>query len=220
MDAGLKNSSWGLVLDLGDDVPDSALKALYSSIWDTPDARGPHFKMGEWRGLPRAAEGELLDGKCYTKFEMDELGYPPNWQVPLSFSISLFGFPENLPNNQQLAHFLLEKANDFSANHSFRLGIIGELSCYYINADLFSEDWLDLHQDSVLALMLDKRHPFAKSYPGQDFSQGLSLYERSELQKFWTTDDLQTRYLRFKQRIARDLHAPRLGLEWERPNDN
>lgn len=225
---GIKSSSWGLVLDLGDKVPQAHLEALYNSVWDSPEFTGPAFKMGEINGLPRGAEGLMtllsgdaaLNGKCYTKIETDDLGYPPSWEVPLSFSLSAFGFEQNLPDNQLLSEFLLKKAQAFAELHPFRLGIIGELSCYYINADLFSEDWLDLHQGSVLALMLDKRHPFARQHPGAEFTEGLYLYERAALAPFASADDEHTRYLRFKQRIARDLHAPRLGLEWERPNDN
>lgn len=217
------SGSWGLVIDLGDAPTAEHLKQLYDSIWQDEAVSGPRFRLGQFMGLPRAAEGELRiagqPGKCYTKFEVDDLGYPAGWQAPVSFTFSLFGFADNLPANQVLYDFLLARAEALTALVPWRMALIGDLSCYYLNAELINEDWLDLHQGSVLGLLLPPAHPLTRSHPGQ--ARGANqLYERPELKAFASSDDDQARYLRFKQRISRDLHSPRQRLDWESPNQN
>ena len=219
------SGSWGLALDLGDEVRPEVLEQLFAAVWQAPEFSGPRFKLGEYAGVPRAAEGDLslsdeIQGSCYTKFEEDSLGYPPSWQVPLSFNLSVYGFAQNLPENQELYHFLLAKAREFAAVADFRMAMLGDLTCYYLNAEFLNEDWLDLQQQSVQALILPQRHPFARRHPGQDRGDKLWLYEREQLQTFWSSDDEGTRYLRFKQRLAQELHSPRIDLEWESPSQN
>ncbi|PKL79209.1 MAG: hypothetical protein CVV27_02225 [Candidatus Melainabacteria bacterium HGW-Melainabacteria-1] len=217
------SGSWGLVLDLGDEIAEEALRRLYDAVWQASEFTGPRFKLGDYKGLPRGAEGSLTlagqSGQCYTKFEQDTLGYPPGWQVPLSFSLSLFGFATPLPDNQTLYQFLRQQAQAFYELLPYRMAVIGELSCYYLNAEFLNEDWIDLQQQSLLALLLPPQHPFGKRHSGQSTGP-LQLYEQEDLRAFWSTDSEQDRYLRFKQRISNDMHSPRQDLDWERPNQN
>lgn len=221
------SGSWGLVLDLGDNPAESVLQKLYAAVWDAPEFSGPKFKMGEYLSLPRAAEGGLSlpgsgqSGSSYTKFDADNLGYPMGWQVPLSFQLSVYGFGENLPANQELYRFLLTKARQFAGLSYFRMAVICELSCYYLNAEFLNEAWLDLQQQSVLALILPERHPFTRQHPGQTWEKGMFLYERPELEPFWTEADEATRYTHFKRRLSEELHSPKqTSLEWESPSQN
>jgi len=218
------NGSWGLNLDLGEEVPDSAIQALYNYVWQKLGALGPDFEFGQYRQCPQAAEGRLQlqdqTGKCYTKFEEDSLGYPPGWLVPVSFSLSLFGFESGLPENTSHHQFLLEQAREMYQIHPYRMAMIGDLTAYYLNLDLLNTDWIDLHQTQILSLMLSTRHPFTRQHPGQAFAADMSLYGQAELKGFWTTDEVPTRYLRFKKSISKALHPEHQPLEWETPSDN
>jgi hypothetical protein len=218
------SASWGLNLDLGDQLNPETLSQLYQAIWTAPEFSGPRFKLGEYQGLPKAAEGELCvaeqAGKCYTKFELDNLGYPSSWQVPLSFSLSLFGFEQGLPKNKKLYKFLLSQLRRLGRLSDYRMAMIGDLGCYYLNAEFISESWVNLHQDAILALILPKSHPFARLHPGQKFGRKHFIYTQSELGVFWNHEDQQTRYLDFKKQLSHQLHSPSLNLEWEQPSDN
>lgn len=217
------SGSWGLVVDLGNQVQDQLLAQLYTTLWESPEFSGPQFKMGEYHGVPRAAEGNLklqakdkiLGGSCYTKFEEDTLGYPPGWLVPLTLQLSVYGFELNLPENLVIYDFLINKANLIAKITPYRMAVICELSCFYLNADFINEDWLNLHQQSIQALILPERHPFARRHAGLPWHPGLILYGAQQMQTFWTDADESTRYNQFKQRMAEELHAPPQPLEWE-----
>ena len=105
------SSSWGLIFDLGDEIPAETVQALNQAIWSRPEFEGPEQKMGQFQGSFRAAEGHLTlaaqSAKTYTKFEQDSIGYPPGWQVPLSLHISLYKMAPALPENPE--QIILEK---------------------------------------------------------------------------------------------------------------
>lgn len=215
--------SWGLVLELGDTPPDKNLQALYTSIWNDPAFTGPTFQMGQLEGskLPRAAEGGLTlqdcgqSGKCYTKFETDHLGYPPGWIVPWTFQLSVYGFARPLPENPELYAFLLEKARAFGQRPGYRMALICELSCFYLNAEFLRPSWVDMQRESVLALRLPQTHPFARNHPGRSDGSDWQLYERNELAAFWSESNESTRFATFKRQLSESLHQPGQQLEWE-----
>lgn len=218
------SSSWGLALDLGEAVSEARLQALYDAIWQDARFQGPQFKLGGYRCVPQAAEGALHleghEGKTYTKFEEDGIGYPPGWQVPITFTLSVFGFAENLPQSHLLYDFLLAQARLLREIHPYRMAFIGDLGSYYLHAEMVNPAWLDLQQESVLALLLDSAHPLTRQHSGEAFADQLWLYPQAALKSFWTEDDFATRFQRYKEQMAEQLHSQTQPLEWEAPSEN
>lgn len=218
------SSSWGLALDLGDEISAASAEALYQEIWLRSDFKEPDFKMGTFLSVPQAAEGKVSvagqQGKTYTKFERDGIGYPSGWQVPLTFSLSLFGFEDNLPDNQNLHDYLLKMAEQLALCVPYRMAVIGDLGAYYLNAEMLNTDWFDLQQETVLSVILSAKHPFVRQHEGQKFADKLFLYTQADVQQYWTSDDAQTRFLRYKMRMAEEVHAQKQLLDWERPDSN
>lgn len=217
-------SSWGLAIDLGEAaLPEAQIQALYQGFWRQAGA-DPQFTMGQYAAqVPQAAEGAVTlrgqRGKAYTKFERDSLGYPPGWEVPVLFSLSLFGFAENLPENTKLADFLLDYLR--SEVTDFRMAVIGNLGSYYLNAEMVNAAWVTMQQHDVQHLILAETHPLAKQLTGQAFSTGYQVFDRSVLETLWQPEiDFEKRHQAYKQAISTQLHTPLLPLEWESPHDN
>lgn len=217
-------SSWGLALDLGDEaLSESTIQALYQGFWS--QVGPPQFTMGNSaEQVPQAAEGVVSlagqTGKAYTKFERDSLGYPPGWQVPVVFSLSLFGFAENLPDNPVLVNFLL----DYVRTHvpEFRMAVIGNLGSYYLNTEMINAAWVTMQQQDVNTLILSAKHPLARSLSGGTaFSEQHVLFSVEQLQQLWQPEvDFEQRHKAYKQAISAQLHTELLPLEWESPHDN
>lgn len=221
------SASWGLRLDLGYEIADESLKQLFDHLWEDAFFEGPNFKMGTCQGVPAMAEGKLNlptssggAGKAYTKIEKDTLGFPAGWDAPLSLSLSLFGFADNLPEHEGLYAYALEQIKALYALHPFRMAMVGDLACYYVDADMISVDWVDMHQESVKALVLAADHALVKVLESQVFAEGLRLFEQEQLKALWTEDDLNTRHARYKQGAAEAMHSDKLQLEWETPEEN
>ncbi len=218
------SSSWGLILDLGDDINDETVQAINQRIWSLPEFEGPDQKMGQFQTSFRAAEGSLSlanqSAKTYTKFEQDSLGYPPGWQVPLSLHISIYQLTPALPENAEAQAFLLQLARDLLTIVDYRLAIIGDLGMYYCNADMVTPDWLNLHQAGLLQLIMSLKHPLTRQLSGQPFGDKHTQFAQAQFIPFWTNEDNQTRYLRYKQTISKALHSETLSLEWEQSNEN
>lgn len=217
-------SSWGLAVDLGENPTPEQLKAIYEHCWQQPEFKGPEFQMGELLGVPRAAEGKLLHKDqqlgCYTKFEKDDLGYPPGWEVPVLFSLSLFKLPQPLAELPEWQAFLQQQLQALLHICSARMAVIGDLSMYYLNAEMLLPEWIDLQQGSVLQLIVANSHPFSRQLSGQAFGETHQLFTQAPLQSLWTPDDNQTRFLRYKSAISEQLHSEKLTLEWEPPSQN
>lgn len=216
-------SSWGLALDLGDEaLPEGAAEQLYHGFWEQAGAP-PSFKMGDYgKGLPQAAEGKVTvagqSGKAYTKFEKDSIGYPPGWQVPTLFSLSLFGFEHNLPDNETLVSFALDYLRQCAEQVSFRLAAIGNLGCYYLNAEMVNQAWVTLQQQDIHTLVLHESHPLTRQGQGQTLGNGLpyQMFSLDYLQTLWQPEiDFEARHKAYKQAISAQLHTPLLPLEWE-----
>ena len=216
-------SSWGLALDLGDEaLAESTIQGLYQGFWS--QVGPPQFTMGNYaEQVPQAAEGAVnlagQSGKAYTKFERDSLGYPAGWQVPVLFSLSLFGFAENLPDNPALVNFLL----DYVRTHApaFRMALIGNLGSYYLNAEMINEAWVTLQQQDVNTLVLPAKHPLARTLNGTDFSEQHVLFSAEQLQRLWQPEvDFEQRHKAYKRAISTQLHTALLPLEWESPHEN
>lgn len=218
------SGSWGLRLDLGYGVSEATLSQLYAHFWDSEAFDGPSFQMGQYRGIPAAAEGKLLlpeafggqQGKSYTKFEEDPLGYPPGWEIPLTLSLSVFDFDAPLPQNQGLYDYLMAQTRELHALAPLRMALIGDLASYYVDADMVSPDWVDVHQQAVLALILRREHPLCQELEGTPLSEDLRVLTQSQLKRFWSDDDLNTRQRRYKERLSAALHRDTQPLEWER----
>ncbi len=220
-------SSWGLAIDLGDKaLPTGAAERLYHGFWD--QAGDPVFKMGDYgQGLPQAAEGKVTvaeqKGKAYTKFEKDKIGYPPGWEVPTLFSLSLFAFAQNLPDNAELAAFALDYLRQCAETVPFRMAAIGNLGCYYLNAEMVNTAWVTLQQQDIHTLVLHESHPLTRQWEGVPLGDHLPyvVFSLAYLQKLWQPDvDFETRHKAYKQEISSQLHTPLLPLEWESPNHN
>lgn len=217
-------SSWGLILDLGDDIAAETIQALNDFIWSQPEFIGPEQKMGQFQGSFRAAEGQLKlagqSAKTYTKFEQDNLGYPPGWQVPLALHISFYQLQSALPDNPIARELLLHLAKELIQLADYRMAVIGDLGMYYCNADMVTPDWLNLHQEGVLNLIMHQDHPLTRQITGEPLGKRHSLFSQAQLKPFWTPEDTQTRYLRYKQKLSHALHSETLNLEWEQPEQN
>jgi hypothetical protein len=220
-------SSWGLAIDLGDEaLPADAVEQLYHGFWD--QAGDPVFKMGEYGpGLPQAAEGKVTlaeqQGKAYTKFEKDKIGYPPGWEVPTLFSLSLFAFQHNLPENTELAAFALDYLRQCAKTVPFRMAVIGNLGCYYLNAEMINQAWVTLQQQDVHTLVLHESHPLTRQWQGISLGEDLpyTVFSTEYLKNFWQPEvDFETRHRAYKHEISGQLHTPLLPLEWESPNSN
>ena len=221
-------SSWGLAIDLGDEpLPEGAAAHLYHGFWDQAGAV-PSFKTGDYgNGLPQAAEGRVTvagqAGKAYTKFEKDGIGYPPGWQVPTLFSLSLFAFEHNLPENTALVSFALDSLRQCAEQVPFRMAAIGNLGCYYLNAEMVNSAWVTLQQQDIHTLVLHESHPLTRQ--GQEQLQGQALggahlpyrvFSLDYLQTLWQPEmDFEARHKAYKQAISAQLHTPLLPLEWE-----
>lgn len=221
-------SSWGLALDLGDEtLPEGSVERIYHGFWE--QAGLPAFKMGDYgNGLPQAAEGKVtvagLKGKAYTKFEKDSIGYPPGWQVPTLFSLSLFSFEQNLPDNADLVSFALDYLCQCAEQVPFRMAAIGNLGCYYLNAEMVNPAWVTLQQQDIHTLILHESHPLTRQWQGQplgDDDLPYRVFSLAHLQKFWQPEmDFEARHKAYKQAISAQLHTSLLPLEWESPNQN
>ena len=215
------SSSWGLIFDLGDEIPAETVQALNQAIWSRPEFEGPEQKMGQFQGSFRAAEGHLTlaaqSAKTYTKFEQDSIGYPPGWQVPLSLHISLYKMAPALPENPDAQAFLKDLAADLLQIVDYRMAIIGDLGMFYCHADMITPDWLNLQQESVLQLIMSNSHPLTRQVSGQPFGSAHSHYTQAQLKPFWTEEEHQTRYLHYKHKISEAMHSQTLRLEWESP---
>ncbi|MGV3525548.1 MAG: hypothetical protein ACO1RX_15065 [Candidatus Sericytochromatia bacterium] len=214
--------SWGLILDLDSQVPDVTLRQLQEALWAHPLLKGPRREMGTFGPVPRACEGhlvwqdQLLD--CYTKWEQDGLGYPPGWDLPVVLSLNLYGLEQALGEQPLLQAALMELATDLFALYPWRLALVGDVTSFYLNADMVNPAWFDFQQEAVLALRLRPGHPLTHSVPGQA-EQSWIHYGPDEMRPFWTSDDASTRYLRYKHAISEQLHQPETPaslLEWER----
>lgn len=219
--------SWGLVLDLDSQVPDTRLRELHQALWTHPLLQGPSREMGSFGPVPRACEGQLLwQGQaldCYSKWEQDGLGYPPGWDLPVVLSLNLYGLAQPLTEQPLLQAALLEIATALYALYPWRLALVGDVTSFYLNADMLHPSWFDFQQEAVLGLYLPITHPLTQQVAGssEGLVPGLCHYGPDEMQPLWSHDDEQTRYLRYKQAISAQMHgdtAPPSGglLEWER----
>lgn len=220
-------SSWGLAIDLGDEaLPPGGVARLYHGFWD--QAGTPVFKMGDYgEGIPQAAEGQVTvaaqSGKAYTKFEKDKIGYPPGWEVPTLFSLSLFAFEQNLPENAALVTFALDYLRQCAEGVPFRMAVIGNLGCYYLNAEMINPAWITLQQQDVHTLILHESHPLTRQWKGTPLGDTLpyTVFSLAYLQRFWQSEvDFEARHQAYKRAISGQLHTPLLPLEWESPNRN
>ena len=213
------NSSWGLIIELGETPAIETTQFLYHYVWNLPETTGPLFKMGDYHDVFKAAEGGLTcdqqAGKCYTKFDQDTLGYPNNWQVPVCFQWSLFGFQENLAEQNQLYRYLLDHLQFLIKQIPVRMAMIGDLAAYYLNADFINSEWVDLQQESVLALVLPETHRLKQTIPTTSFDKNFKLFTQADLRQLWTETPVDERYKRFKEAISHEIHSPFLSLEWE-----
>lgn len=212
-------SSWGLSIELGETPAARDIDFLYHYVWNLAETSQPLFKMGDYQGVPRAAEGELKlqqeTGKCYTKFDQDTLGYPDNWLVPVCFQWSIFGLQESLGDQKHLYLYLLEHLKFLSAQIPMRMAMIGDLAAYYFNADFVNPEWVNLQQESILALILPKTHHLSKRIVAEDFGEHFGFWSQSALKELWIESSIDTRYKQFKTAISHDIHPTLLNLEWE-----
>ncbi len=216
-------SSWGLIIDLGDtNEAFSAEHALYHQFWQD---KTPLFKMGDYHGIPQAAEGKVtlqgLEGKAYTKIEQDAIGYPPGWEVPTVFSLSLFGFEENLPENRALRDYLLDFLTQFMEEHpQVRMAAIGNMGSYYLNAEMINKAWVTLQRQDIHTLILSHEHPLTRQLEGESFGERHTLFSLNVLQTLWTDQDFEARHKHYKKEISEHLHTELLPLDWEKPHEN
>lgn len=217
--------SWGLILDLDSQVSDAKLRELQQALWTHSLLKGPHREMGAFGPVPRACEGQLLWQDqlldCYTKWEQDGLGYPAGWDLPVVLSLNLYGLEQPLRDQPLLQAALLDLAADLATIHPWRLALVGDVTSFYLNADMLNAHWFDFQQEAVLALRLRPDHPVVQVVPGrtEQAEKPWIHYGADEMRPFWTSDDASTRYLRYKQAISEQLHqpaAPGSLLEWER----
>ena len=219
-------SSWGLILDLGEDLDQSEHKmehTLFHQFWDVYGP--PVFKMGTYHGLPQAAEGKVtideLKGKAYTKFEKDTIGYPPGWEVPTLFALSLFKFENNLPDNQILIDYLLSYLQQCQSKLiPFRMAAIGNMGGYYFNAEMINAEWVTLQQQDVHTLILTNTHPLTRQLEGITFGEHHTLLRQESLKTLWRSDNFEARHKRYKQAISKQMHTELLSLEWETRGSN
>ena len=218
-------SSWGLAVDLGDQtLPEGTAAHLYQGFWSQAGT-DPLFKMGDYGdGIPQAAEGKVtlvqgeasLTGKAYTKFERDAIGYPPGWEVPTLFSLSLFGFVEPLPESEALREVLIQFLEKQIETLTFRMAVIGNLGCYYLNAEMINAAWVTMQQQDIHTLILHRSHPLTRQLQGEDFGAAHMLFTPDVLQTLWQPElDFEVRHKAYKAAISTQLHTELLPLEWE-----
>lgn len=208
-----------MIIELGETPAIEDIQFLYHYVWNLPETTEPLFKMGDYQGVFKAAEGGLtLDqqlGKCYTKFDQDTLGYPDNWQVPVCFQWSLFGFQENLAEQNQLYRYLLDHLQFLITQIPVRMAMIGDLAAYYLNADFINLEWVDLQQESLLAIVLPDTHRLLQKINTEAFVPNFALLTQTDLKKLWTKSPVEERYKLFKKVVSHEIHSPFLSLEWE-----
>ena len=213
------HGSYGLMLDLGDQVTDAQLETLYRAIWALPEVQGPERTLMQFRTIPRAAEGQLhlgegLSSGMYTRFESETLGYPPGWQVPTLLHLSAHGFADSLSDNVPLQAWLEKTARALYRRFPYRMALAGDLTTYYVNAEFVSADWMDLQATHALFMILPKSHPFTAAHKGEGKGKWIT-YRPQHFQQFASQDTEQQRYQRFKQSLGKALHTPKIQLSWE-----
>lgn len=211
------NSSWALIVDMGYEVQTADLRALLELFWSKPEVSGPQLQLGTFRKLPQASEGQLslpkLPGKCYTKLESDNMGYPHNWPATVLLSLSLYNFPVAVATSPELQAFLIQQARQWYAVHPYRMAVIADSSSFYINADFANTAWLNWQQDKLSHLLLPDSHALAQILGAQ--ADTPACYAQKELAQYWDKTGESERYQSFQRTLQQHTAPAGLKLEWE-----
>ncbi|MBF2055194.1 MAG: hypothetical protein IGS03_17220 [Candidatus Sericytochromatia bacterium] len=206
-----------MIVDLGYQVQTADLQALLDMFWAKTEVSGPQLQIGTFRKLPQASEGQLslpdLSGKCYTKLESDNMGYPQNWPATVLLSLSLYKFPVEVAVSTELQAFLIGLARQWYALYPYRLAVIANSSCFYINADFANTAWLSWQQDKLSHLLLPDSHPLVQTLGPQASTP--ACYAQNDLAPYCDKTSESERYQAFKSTLQQQTAPAGLKLEWE-----
>lgn len=213
------NGSYGLMVDLGTAPAPEKLEKLYHTLWSEPCLSGPEQTFAAFGKIPRGAQGHfsLPSGQkvaVYTRFERDNLGYPPEWTAPVLLSLGLSELEPDLPNHPEAQQSLVQYLNTIQSILPPRLAVMGHSNLYHVNAELIGLEWLDFQQELLLGLWLPTTHPLLSELGISPKTDWVALTPK-DWANCLSNDPEDERYKRYKAAFNQRKAEPKIQLKWE-----